>query len=305
MPNAVPENLAPENLTRASQGEDRGLFVVAGPIGHLGDITHRALDVLNTVSLIACEDTRVARKLLTHYGVITPLAAYHEHNAAAALPRLIAKLQSGARVALLSDAGTPLISDPGYRLVRACRDSGIPVVPVPGPAAPLAALMAAGLPTDRFLFAGFLPAKAGARQSEIERLAGIDATLVLFESPRRMARTLADLAAGLGPREAVIAREMTKIHEEFRFGTLDTLARALAAEPAPKGEAVLLVGPPPNAQAAKSMDRDLDAALAALLPDTGAKRAAAALALATGLPRRTIYQRALALSASGDPADDA
>src|SRR5499427_2963268 len=202
-----------------------GLHLVATPIGNLRDVSLRALEILAAADVIACEDTRVTRKLLSHYGIATPLTPYHDHNAATARPKLIARLAAGARVALVSDAGTPLVSDPGYRLVRATQAAGHPVTAAPGASAVLAALSVAGLPTDRFFFEGFLPAKEAARRTRIAELARIPATLVLFETGPRLAAALADLAAGLGEREAAICRELTKMHEEVRRGSLSELAR--------------------------------------------------------------------------------
>src|SRR6266436_3236457 len=203
-----------------------GLYLVATPIGNLRDITVRALEVLAAADLIACEDTRVTRKLLDRYGITTPLAPYHDHNAAEARPKLIARLAEGAAIALVSDAGTPLVSDPGYKLVRDARAAGASVTALPGASAVLAALTLSGLPTDRFLFEGFLPAKEGARRARINELKRIPGTLVLFETGARIAATLADLAAELGPRQAAICRELTKLYEEVRRGELGMLARA-------------------------------------------------------------------------------
>ena len=206
-----------------------GLHLVATPIGNLRDITLRALETLAAADLIACEDTRVTRRLLDRYGIATPLTPYHEHNAAAARPKLIARLAAGKSVALVSDAGTPLVSDPGFKLVREARDAGHAVTALPGASAVLAALTVAGLPTDRFLFEGFLPAKEGQRRARIVELARVPATLVLFESGPRLAAALADLAAGLGAREAAVCRELTKLYEEVRRGDLAALARDYAA----------------------------------------------------------------------------
>src|SRR5215467_7638422 len=203
-----------------------GLYLVATPIGNLRDVSLRALEILAAADVIACEDTRVTRKLLSHYGIATPLTPYHDHNAATARPKLIARLAQGARVALVSDAGTPLVSDPGYRLVSETQAAGHPVTAAPGASAVLAALSVAGLPTDRFFFEGFLPAKEAARRTRIAALARIPATLVLFETGPRLAAGLADLAEGLGDREATICRELTKLHEEVRRGSLSELARA-------------------------------------------------------------------------------
>jgi 16S rRNA (cytidine1402-2'-O)-methyltransferase len=275
-----------------------GLYVVATPIGNLGDITLRALEVLAGVDLIACEDTRVTRKLLDRYGITVPLTPYHDHNAAVARPRLLDRLVNGAAVALVSDAGTPLVSDPGYKLVRDARDAGHAVIPIPGSSAVLAALAAAGLPTDRFFFEGFLPAKQGARRTRIAELAGIPATLVLFESGPRLAEALADLAAGLGAREAAVCRELTKLHEEVRRADLASLARDYGDADAPRGEIVLVVAPPLDAPAKV----DVAAMLREALGHASLKDAVAEVAAASGVPRREVYQQALSLKAErNDP----
>jgi 16S rRNA (cytidine1402-2'-O)-methyltransferase len=274
-----------------------GLYLVATPIGNLADITLRALAVLARADVIACEDTRVTGKLKASFGLSAHLVPYHDHNAARAGPALIRRLEQGQIVALVSDAGTPLISDPGYRLVGAAIEAAIPVIAVPGPSAVLAALTASGLPTDRFLFAGFLPSRHAARCTALRDLAAIPATLVLFESPRRLAAALADMAAALGARPAAVARELTKRHEEVRRGRLDALAEAFREEGAPKGEVVIVIGPPEDATAATG--EELDRALRAALESSGVRDAAAAVAAATGLPRRDIYRRALALRPAG------
>src|SRR5438445_897685 len=233
-----------------------GLYLVATPIGNLRDITVRSLEVLAAVDLIACEDTRVTRKLLERYGIATPLTSYHEHNAAQARPKLLARLAEGAAIALVSDAGTPLVSDPGYKLVREAQAAGAHVTALPGASAVLAALTASGLPTDRFLFEGFLPAKEAARRAHIAELARIPATLVLFETGARVAASLADLAAGLGPREAALCRELTKLHEEVRRGSLSELAHAYRELPEPRGEIVIVTAPPPEQQPAGAEEVD-------------------------------------------------
>jgi 16S rRNA (cytidine1402-2'-O)-methyltransferase len=272
-----------------------GLHVVATPIGNLRDVTLRALEVLAAADLIACEDTRVTRKLTDRYGIATPLTPYHDHNAAEARPKLIARLAAGAAIALVSDAGTPLVSDPGFKLVRAAREAGLSVTTLPGASAVLAALTVAGLPTDRFFFEGFLPAKEGQRRSRIVELARIPATLVLFETGPRLAGALADLAAGLGPREGAICRELTKLHEEVRRGDLATLARDTAGAAEPRGEIILVVAPP-DPQAAAGDVADLDALLRRALERVSVKDAVGEVAAVTGRPRREIYQRALALA---------
>jgi 16S rRNA (cytidine1402-2'-O)-methyltransferase len=274
-----------------------GLHIVATPIGNLGDITLRALAALAGADLIACEDTRVTRKLLDRYAIATPLTPYHDHNAAQARPALLRRLADGGAIALVSDAGTPLISDPGFKLVRAAHDAGYAVTTLPGASSLLAALAVAGLPTDQFLFAGFLPPKAAARRSRIAELGRIPATLVLFETGPRLTATLTDLAAGLGPREATVCRELTKLHEEIRRGDLETLAQNCAASEL-RGEIVLVIGPPP-AQAEVSAS-DADVLLRQALARVSLKDAVGEVAVATGLPRRELYQRALALAKEGD-----
>jgi 16S rRNA (cytidine1402-2'-O)-methyltransferase len=270
-----------------------GLYVVATPIGNLRDITLRALDVLASADLVLAEDTRVAGKLLSAYGLSARLERYDEHAAERARPRALAALAEGRRVALVSDAGTPLISDPGYRLVREAAEAGHRVYPVPGASALLAALAAAGLPTDRFLFAGFPPPKSAARRAFFAELAGIRATLVFYEGGSRLAASLADMAAVFGDREAVVGRELTKLYETIVRGPL----AALAADPqfaAPKGELVVLVGPGREAQASAA---DADAALADALMRLKPADAAAEVARQLGLPRRDLYRRAMELRA--------
>jgi len=274
-----------------------GLHVVATPIGNLRDITLRALETLAGAELIACEDTRVTRKLIEHYGITTPLTPYHEHNAAQARPKILARLAAGAAVALVSDAGTPLISDPGFKLAREAGAAGYAVTALPGASAVLAALAVSGLPTDRFMFEGFLPAREGQRRKRIDEIKGVPATLVLFETGPRLASALADLAAALGPRAAVICRELTKLYEEVRRGDLASLARHYAQSPEPRGEIVIVVAPPaaPAAEAA-----DLDVLLRQALGRTSVKEAVGEIAAVTGRPRREVYQRALALTQDGE-----
>jgi 16S rRNA (cytidine1402-2'-O)-methyltransferase len=270
-----------------------GLYLVATPIGNLGDITLRALEVLAGSDVIACEDTRVTRKLTERYGIATSLTPYHEHNAAEARPKLLARLAEGQAVALVSDAGTPLISDPGYKLVRAAREAGYAVIALPGASAVLAALSVAGLPTDRFFFEGFLPPKQSARQKRIAAIANIPATLVLFETGPRVAAMLADLAEAIGPRQAAICRELTKLHEEVRTSDLNTLAHDYAGDAETRGEFVVVVAPP---TADEQKTDDLDGLLRQALARVSVKDAVGEVAAATGLPRREIYQRALALA---------
>ena len=239
-----PRRYAPFGVSMEAGKVPPGLYLVATPIGNLGDVTLRALETLAGADVIACEDTRVTRKLTERYGITTPLTAYHEHNAAEARPKLLSRLAEGQSIALVSDAGTPLISDPGYKLVRAAREAGHQVTALPGASAVLAALTVSGLPTDRFFFEGFLPPKQAARQKRIAALANTQATLVLFEGGSRLASTLADLAATLGPRAAAICRELTKLHEEVRYENLDVLARLYANGAETRGEFVVLVAPP-------------------------------------------------------------
>ncbi len=288
-----------DGIAHPAPALDPGLYVVATPIGHLGDITLRALQTLAAADLIVCEDTRVTRILAERYGLGAPLLAYHEHNAARQRPRILAALAEGKRVALVSDAGTPLVSDPGYRLVGEAAAAGHRVIPIPGASALLAALVVAGLPTDTFLFAGFLPQKAGARQKRLAALKPVPATLVFYESPRRLADALADMAAALGDRPAAVARELTKTFETVRRGTLASLARDYAAEEAPKGEIVVVVGPPGEEAPDQA---DVDALLAGLLERGGVRAAADEAAALTGLPRRDLYRRALALKDAADGA---
>ncbi len=270
-----------------------GLHIVATPIGNLGDITLRALEALAGADLIACEDTRVTRKLLDRYAIATPLTPYHDHNAAKARPRLLRRLAEGAALALVSDAGTPLVSDPGFKLVRAAVKTGHAVTALPGPSAVLAALTVAGLPTDQFFFGGFLPPRQAARRARIAELARIPATIVLFESGPRIAATLADLAAGLGRREAAWCRELTKLHEEIRRGTIETLAQSCAAGEL-RGESVVVIAPPQAAEQPSA--EDTDTLLGNALSRGSLKDAVAEVAAATGLPRRELYQRALTLA---------
>src|SRR5437868_396996 len=222
-------NLPAPDESDVAKSLSPGLYITATPIGNAADITIRALNVLKNCDAIVAEDTRVTSRLLSLHGISRPLLIYHDHNAASAGPRLLARLRQGERLALVTDAGTPLVSDPGYRLVKAAQDEGLNVVPVPGPSAVVAALSAAGVPCDRFLFAGFLPSKTGERTRILNSLLGVPATLVFYESPHRLAGTLAVLAQEFGSRDAAVARELTKIHEEIRRGSLQQLADHFAA----------------------------------------------------------------------------
>lgn len=276
--------------TLMEQSLSPGLYLVATPIGNLGDITHRAVEVLSGVALVACEDTRVTGKLLSHLGIKKRMVRYDDHADESARNRLISAMQSEA-VALVSDAGTPLVSDPGYRLVRSAQEQGIAVTSLPGPSAAIVALTLSGLPNDRFMFAGFLPNKAKARDDVIAELSGVPATLIFYETAPRLDAALHAIAAGLPGREVSVARELTKRFEECRTGAPLLLAEHYAAHP-PKGEIVLLVGPP---LAAVADDIDADALLRAALMTEKPSKAAASVAKVTGLDRKVLYARALDL----------
>jgi 16S rRNA (cytidine1402-2'-O)-methyltransferase len=271
---------------------------VATPIGHLHDVTLRALEILAAADLIACEDTRVTRKLLDRYGIVTPTTSYHDHNAPVVRPRLLERMSAGAAVALVSDAGTPLICDPGFKLVRAAHDAGIPVTAAPGPNAAVTALTVAGIATDRFHFEGFLPTKGAARTARIAALSEVPSTLVLFETGNRLAGTLADLNQALGAREAAICRELTKLHEEIRRGDLASLAQFYAGESEKRGEIVVVVGPAPIAEGTGG--HDLDAMLRSAFERGSVREAVDEVAERTGCARREIYRRALAIKADDD-----
>ncbi|WP_373005868.1 16S rRNA (cytidine(1402)-2'-O)-methyltransferase [Hyphomonas sp.] len=274
-----------------------GLYVVSTPIGNLRDITLRALDVLKTVEEVLAEDTRVAGKLMSAYGLKVRLSPYHDHNGAERRPDLISRMQAGAKIALISDAGTPLVSDPGWKLAHDALEAGVKVYPIPGASAMLAGLVASGLPSDHFMFAGFLPPKSGARRAAAEALKGVPGTLIFYESGPRLAASLDDLAASLGGnRQAAVARELTKLFEETRRGTLSELAAHYAEAGPPRGEIVLLVGPPLDTEITQA---NLDAALLDALKEQPTKAAASAVAEALGLPKRDVYQRALQLKANG------
>lgn len=294
---AMPNAFAVLGLKVEGERLQPGLHVVATPIGNLKDISLRALGTLASADAVLAEDTRVTKVLLAHYGITTPLIAYHEHNAAVMRPQILARLGEGGTLALVSDAGTPLVSDPGFKLVEAAVAAGHRVTGVPGPSAVLAGLVVSGLPTDRFFFEGFLPSKEAARRARLTVLAEIPGTLVFFEAPRRLAAMLADAALMLGDRPAVVARELTKFYEEARRGSLAELAAHYAAEDAPRGEIVVLVGPPGDGphEAAVS-DADIDRRLTALLAERSLKEAVAVVSAETGQPRRKIYARALDLT---------
>lgn len=274
-----------------------GLYVTSTPIGNLADITVRALRTLAAADLVLCEDTRVTRKLTRNYGIATPLRAYHDHNAEKVRPDILRQLQAGAAIAQVSDAGTPLVSDPGHKLVRDAVAAGVPVTAVPGASAPLTALAVAGLPTDRVLFAGFPPVKAGQRRTFLEALGPIDATLVLFVSARKLGGVLAEIRSVLGDRRAVIARELTKLHEEVLRGRVSDMQAGLAARPALKGEVTLLLegsqgGHPSGAGL-------LDSDIARALETASVRDVATDLAALHDLPRREVYRRALEIARSG------
>ncbi len=294
---AAPATFTAFGLASEAEPLSPGLHVVATPIGNLRDITIRALATLAAADAILAEDTRVTRTLLAHYGITTPLLAYHEHSADSVRTRMVERLREGQALALVSDAGTPLVSDPGFKLVLAAIEAGIPVTPVPGASAVMTALVAAGLPTDRFFFEGFLPQKAGARRNRLAALADVPGTLVLFESPHRLVEMLADAAGVLGSeRPAAVTRELTKLYETVRRGTLGSLSAAFAEEGAPKGEIVVLIGPGPAEDPDAGDEAALDAALREALAAHSVKDAASLVAARTGRKRRLVYARALVLN---------
>ena len=284
----------PEN---SQSGLAPGLYITATPIGNARDVSLRALDVLLGCDLIAAEDTRVTAKLLAIHGISKSMTAYNDHNAPCERPKLIAKLRRGARIALVSDAGTPLVSDPGYKLVREAIAEGIALHAVPGASSVLTALVLAGLPTDRFFFAGFLPSKSGERRNALAEFKPLHSTLIFFESAQRLAESLVDLEAVLGNRAAVVTRELTKLHEEIRHGDLASLAAHYVQTATPKGEVTLVIGPP--AQAETDYGR-ADALLEKALAFMPVRAASDLVAEALALPRRALYARALALKDAGD-----
>ena len=284
------QHLTGEELQLSSL--EKGLYVVATPIGNLRDITLRALDTLRAADIILAEDTRQSRKLLEAYTIDTPLSPYHDHNAAKRVPGVIKDLKSGKIVALVSDAGTPLVSDPGFKLVRAAVEAGIDVFPLPGASAVLAGLVKSGLPSDKFMFAGFLSPKSGARKTALEEIASVKATLIFFETGPRIAACLEDMSEILGPRDVALTRELTKRYEEARYGSFEDLIVSVKAD-IPRGELVVLVGPP------KSGDRwsedEVIAALNVQIPELGVKRASAEIAAQCSWPKRDVYKLALTL----------
>ncbi len=271
-----------------------GLYIVATPIGHLADITLRALAVLAQADVIYCEDTRHSRTLVQHYAIKASLRPYHEHNAETERPRIMAALERGQRIALISDAGTPLISDPGFKLVREAAELGYSVISLPGASAVMAALTSAGLPTDAFMFAGFLPSKQTARRTRLSELASVPASLVFFESPQRAAETFSDMAAVYGARPACMARELTKLHEDIRRGSLAELAAHTASEQL-KGEIVIVVGPP---VATETTDADITTMLEAALASMSLKDAAKAVSDALGISKARVYDLGLQIKAA-------
>lgn len=275
-----------------------GLYLVATPIGNLADITVRALDVLRACDVIMCEDRRATARLLQHYAITTPTQSYHDHSAASVRKGIIERLRDGARIALVSDAGTPLISDPGYKLVRMAVAEGLHVSALPGACAPVMALSLSGLPTDRFFFAGFLPPRQSARKAQLRQLAAVPGTLIFFESPRRLVGSLADMAEIFGDRPAAVARELSKLFEEVVRGSLPTLAERYAEDGPPKGEIVILIGASEEVsqQQSEALASDLDSRLQAELAQYRLKEAVARVTADTGLPRKQVYARALALS---------
>ena len=279
------------------------LYVVATPIGNLEDITLRALRILKQVDLIACEDTRHAAKLLHHYGISTPRESYHRHNESQRTPRLLHLLREGRSVALVTDAGTPLVSDPGFRLVSACRDAGVPVVPVPGASALAAALSASGLPTDAFLFTGYLPPRRGARRSRLQELSSLPCTLVFYEAPHRLLAALEDMLAILGPRKACLAREITKIHEEWQRGTLREILESMASRARILGEITIVIDRGTEAAVLQSRPDSIQEHLEKVITATGAspKEALKDVARQRGITRREAYRQLLAEKAGHRP----
>ncbi len=270
-----------------------GLYVTATPIGNLGDITYRAVDVLKSVDLILCEDTRVSARLLSHYEISTKCLAYHDHNAERVRPQILEQLKNGGAIALISDAGTPLISDPGFKLVREVADLGVKIMSIPGPSSPIAALSIAGLPSDRFLFLGFLPAKTHARRQVLRQVSAINATLVFLETGPRLIKMLRDVVEVLGPRHGAVAREMTKLYEEVKRDSVDRLIEIFGEVERVKGEIVVLIEPPLKKSYAAD---EIDALILEQLQSTSLKETAAHVAAITGKAKREIYSRALSLS---------
>ena len=275
-----------------SQSLDAGLYFVSTPIGNLRDISLRALDVLSSADLVLAEDTRVSRKLFSAYGLKTPLSAYHDHNAAKRVPNLVERIEDGEAIALISDAGTPMVSDPGFKLGRACIEAELNVIAIPGASAVLGALVVSGLPCDKFMFAGFLPAKSGARQTQLRALMDVPATLIFYESGGRLSAFLADALLEFGDRPVVIARELTKKYEEVLRGSLSEMIESLAGIKL-RGEIVVLIGPP--TENAIWNEAQIKEALKLRIPDIGVKRASEEIAGLSGHKKRDIYMMALKL----------
>ena len=286
----------PSESRGGGQSHMRGLAIVATPIGNAGDITLRAIEMLKSVDAILCEDTRVSGKLLARHGISRPLLAYHEHNAERMRPQILERLRSGETLALISDAGQPLLSDPGFKLVRAAIAEGLPVTSLPGPSAAVTALVLSGLPTDRFFFAGFLPPRPAARRRALAELAAIPGSLIFFEASQRLPAALGDMAAVLGPRSAAVARELTKLFEEVRRAGLSELAAHYAEAGPPLGEVTIVVAPPEGPVAPP--ESAIDEALAEALARHSLRDAVDAVSAALGLPRRQVYARALELAPS-------
>lgn len=297
-----PDETGSSRLFRVDPRLAPGLYVVSTPIGNLRDITLRALDILASVDVVCAEDTRVAGKLMSAFGVSARLRPYHDHNGAQARPGLLKELETGSRIALMSDAGTPLISDPGYKLVREAAERGIPIYAIPGASAPLTALASSGLPTDRFTFAGFPPPKSGQRKRFLSEMKSSQGTLIFFEGPSRLAASLADMAEVFGQREAAVARELTKKFEETRRGFLPDLAAHYAEAGPPRGEIVILVGPPTGEEAPDA--NALDAAILAADDTRPLKEIAAEIAERFNRKRRDVYERALKLREADDGPED-
>ncbi len=273
----------------AKRHVEPGLYIAATPIGNLGDVTIRVLETLVNCDIVACEDTRVTAKLLRHFGIVTKTIAYHEHNAVTVGPKLLDEIEAGKSVVLVSDAGTPIVSDPGFRLVEEAQTRNVPIIALPGPTAPVTALVTSGLPAETWLFGGFLPSKQGARRKRLEELKHVPATLIFFESPNRTAKALADMANVLGEeRQGAVARELTKLHEEIMRGTLGELSSELASRNL-KGEVVLLAAPPGKSAAPENVEE----LLTDLLKTMPVREAAAEAADLTGQSKRELYQMAL------------
>lgn len=275
-----------------------GLYVTATPIGNLGDVTLRALETLSAAHLILCEDTRVTAKLLNRYGIRNSLSPYHDHNAAKVRPGLLARMADGQALALVSDAGSPLLSDPGYKLVQGAVENGIPVTAIPGASAVLDALTLSALPPDRFMFCGFLPTRSGARQHFLEELKSVEATLVVFDTASRVTESLEDIAAILGEREVAVGRELTKLHEEVIRGPVTVVRAGLVERQSLKGEITLVIGPP-GASALAAPQAMVDSALREALATMPASRAAAEIARRFGLSKQEAYARLLELKEGG------